>query len=241
MRVRRAIPWIASFSVHAALVIAAARILSVSPPVSLPPPAVEVQLVAQPGGSARGAAQRGANVARAAAPRATPRRALPTSTRVLPQRRTSGTRGVLRCHAAPALDVAPFGGQQGDGGEATLPSTQDVLSDLAATAPPADAAASVGEGGSIGWQGTPRTLIRRRDPQFPVLLSAAGQEVELQATITVAPSGVVTRVEITRSSGYTDVDASVEAALRDYLFSRVNGRLDAVGTVRFRFRLEKLD
>jgi len=51
----------------------------------------------------------------------------------------------------------------------------------------------------------------------------------------------VIRVEITRSSGYIEIDASVEAALRDYLFSRVDGRENAIGTVRFRFRLEKQD
>ncbi len=43
------------------------------------------------------------------------------------------------------------------------------------------------------------------------------------------------------SSGYIEIDASVEAALRDYLFSRVDGRVDSTGTVKFRFRLEKQD
>ena len=77
--------------------------------------------------------------------------------------------------------------------------------------------------------------------QAPSNLGASGQEVEGQARITVSPAGAVTRVEITRSSGYIELDASVEAALRDYLFSRVDGRKDSVGTVTFRFRLEKKD
>jgi TonB family protein len=94
---------------------------------------------------------------------------------------------------------------------------------------------------AIAWEGTPRKIIRRRDPQFPSILSASGQEVECEAQVTVAPSGGVSRVEITKSSGYIEIDASVEAALRDYLFSRVDGRKDAVGTIRFRFRLEKRD
>jgi TonB family protein len=84
-------------------------------------------------------------------------------------------------------------------------------------------------------------LLRSPEPRFPRILSASGQEVEGEARITVAPSGAVVRVEITRSTGYIEVDASVEAALRDYLFSRVDGRGDALGTVRFRFRLEKID
>ena len=92
-----------------------------------------------------------------------------------------------------------------------------------------------------GWQGLPRKLVRKRNPEFPALLSSLGQEVEGEARITVAPSGIVTRVEITRSSGYIEIDASVEAALRDYLFSRVDGRVDTIGTVAFRFRLEKQD
>jgi TonB family protein len=65
--------------------------------------------------------------------------------------------------------------------------------------------------------------------------------VECEALITVAPSGVVTHVDITKSSGYTEIDASVEAALREYLFSRGDGRADTVGTVKFHFRLERLD
>jgi len=96
-------------------------------------------------------------------------------------------------------------------------------------------------GERIGWEGSSRKLIRWRDAACPAQLSAAGQEVECEARITVAASGVVTLVEITRSSGYIEIDASVEAALRDYLFSRANERKDTVGTIRFRFRLERQD
>ena len=93
---------------------------------------------------------------------------------------------------------------------------------------------------AIGWEGAPRAVVRRIYPRFPSVLSASGQEVEGEARITVDSSGSVVRVEITRSTGYIEVDASVEAALRDYLFSRVDGKGDALGTVRFRFRLEKM-
>jgi TonB family protein len=96
-------------------------------------------------------------------------------------------------------------------------------------------------GESIGWEGSARTLIRTCDPAFPAQLSAAGQEVECEARITVAASGVVTRVEITRSSGYIEIDASVEAALHDCLFSRTHERKDTVGKIMFRFRLERQD
>ena len=106
---------------------------------------------------------------------------------------------------------------------------------------PRDTAALSGAGGQIGWEDAPRSLIRKRDPAFPAWLGALGQEVECVARIVVAPSGGVTRVEIMRSSGYTEIDAGVEAALRDYLFSRADGSKETVGTVTFRFRLEKLD
>jgi len=59
--------------------------------------------------------------------------------------------------------------------------------------------------------------------------------------VTVSPAGAVTRVEITGSSGYTEIDARVEAALREFLFSREEGGNDAVGTITFRYRLEKRD
>jgi len=49
------------------------------------------------------------------------------------------------------------------------------------------------------------------------------------------------RLEIIKSSGYTDNDAGVEAVLRTFLFSQVGGRKDEVSTVTYRFRLEKQD
>jgi len=48
-------------------------------------------------------------------------------------------------------------------------------------------------------------------------------------------------MEIAKGSRYTEIDACVEAALREFLFSQVDGRKDTAGTIVFRFRLEKLD
>jgi TonB family protein len=132
------------------------------------------------------------------------------------------------------------------------PSASEVLGDIAASGPvtvPARTSPSpVGPatvtdatGLRVAFSGSGRSVIRKSVPVFPSVLSAAGQEVEGEARITVSPSGSVTRVEITKSSGYTEIDASVEAALFNYLFSRVDGRVDSVGTVTFRFRLEKQD
>ena len=67
-----------------------------------------------------------------------------------------------------------------------------------------------------------------------------GREVEWEARIEVKASGMVACVEIAGSSGYIEIDASVEAAIRDCFFG-VNERKDTVGTTRFRFRLERQD
>ncbi len=93
----------------------------------------------------------------------------------------------------------------------------------------------------IGWEGAPRSLLKRPPILFPKVLGEEGLEAECEATITVSPFGTVIYVEITRSSGYTEIDASVESALRGYLFTRDYGfdRKNAVGNVRIRFRLEK--
>jgi TonB family protein len=133
-----------------------------------------------------------------------------------------------------------------------FPRPQDILGDIPGSDESAQArpqsSGSIEPSGNpasqaerIGWNGQGRKLIRRRDPGFPQSLSASGQEVECEARIIVAPNGNVVHVEITKSSGYTEVDASVESALRDYLFSRGETRKEAVGTIRFRFRLEKRD
>ena len=140
--------------------------------------------------------------------------------------------------ALPIQDTGPVS----ESGVPSVPSARDVLADMPST----DRSISPVAGGSpngtqVSWEGMARKLIRKRNPEFPSILSADGQEVEGEAKISVAPSGMVTRVEITRSSGYIEIDASVEAALRDYLYSRVDGRIDTVGTVHFRFRLEKQD
>jgi hypothetical protein len=51
----------------------------------------------------------------------------------------------------------------------------------------------------------------------------------------------IMRLEIIKRSGYTDIDAGVEPALRALLFSQADGRKDEVATMTYRFRLEKQD
>ena len=249
MELRKALPWIMSVALHAALLPFA--FYSSRNPLPLPPGArrIEIALEEEPGDASRrgsagadGPVSVGATAGGAAAgvPFPAPRStagigiALPA-----PQDGRSGLG--LRSSPSPQPAASP------PAAEAAFPSAQDVLAGLPGGSGSAQAAGgdAGGDAGApaaqIGWESTPRKLIRRRDPSFPPVLSAAGQEVECEARITVAPAGNVVRVEITLSSGYIEIDASVEAALRDYIFSRVDGRTDAVGTVRFHFRLEKRD
>jgi TonB family protein len=91
----------------------------------------------------------------------------------------------------------------------------------------------------LGWEGPGRTLLRRVEPRFPDRFSVSGVEADCEARIVVSPGGNVVRVEITRSSGYIEIDRNVEAALRQFLFSRADSGSDATGMVRFRFRLDR--
>jgi TonB family protein len=104
-------------------------------------------------------------------------------------------------------------------------------------------AGTPGMSAEIGWENASRSVVRRGTLSFPRVLSALGQEAECEARITVTPLGMVSNVEITRSSGYTEIDASVETALRGYVFTRDYGleKKNAIGIVKFRFRLERLD
>lgn len=241
MEARRAFPWVVSLMLHAGILLVPVGILLAPVPKTAGAlGGVDVAIVASVGPGAE-AAEAGASAMAAEIVR-------------LP--RPGIQPGKLTMAALPKVSsdlpngVSPVEGLGSAASDNSLfqPAAQDVLADVAAvslTSPQTTAAAAPegaqSPGTRIGWEGAPRKLIRKRDPQFPNVLSATGQEIEGEARITVAPSGVVTRVDITRSSGYTEIDASVEAALRDYLFSRVDGQVDAVGTVRFRFRLEKQD
>ncbi len=257
---RRALPWLVSAGAHVAALGTLGILLALSPP-----PAghrVEISLVGGSGAGggvlnarsgARGpAASKAPSLpSRASARSAAPTAAVGAVAAAASGRQPSGSGAAVSSSPVPySMDAS----RTMDTGVA--PSASDVLNDTeSATAGAQDAVGGSGgrqadSGGAPGiqaggpewgWQGLPRKLLRKRNPEFPAILSALGQEVEGEARITVAPSGTVTRVEITRSSGYIEIDASVEAALRDYLFSRVDGRVDSTGTVKFRFRLEKQD
>jgi hypothetical protein len=231
---RALIPWLTSLLVHAGVLLVPLGLFLI-PAQERPLPSVELTFTAaRPGAFA---ARPGASAARSVQPRAG----------AVGARAVGVDPSAASLPSSPAFRTVPTL----TGKSSTDESSGDTASADQAVKDAADGASNgtqeVGQAGqttagtSIGWAGAPRTVIRRASPVFPSVLSAVGQEVEGEARITVNPSGSVTRVEITRTTGYIEIDASVALALRDYLFSRVDSRVDALGTVKFRFRLEKTD
>lgn len=91
------------------------------------------------------------------------------------------------------------------------------------------------------WSGGGRRLLRQGSLSFPEILVREGQEVDVEASFLVSPDGRVTKVEITRSSGYILVDRAIERVLTEYLFEGSPEGEEETGLIRFRFRLERPD
>lgn len=131
-------------------------------------------------------------------------------------------------------------------GSLQMPSPDDVLAQITSEISRggvmaiARMSSSLGDS-EIGWLGMvrKRKVLKRKAPVFPETLQAEGQEVDVGAKIAVSPAGHVTTVHITRSSGYAEVDNSVERALRGYLFEKSQNDDNDIGVVTFHFRLEK--
>jgi len=105
-------------------------------------------------------------------------------------------------------------------------------------------AAAEAEGGyrqetALEWKGRQRQLLRGLELKFPELLAEKGLEVDVEAAFAVAPSGQVTRVEITRSSGFASVDRSVEQAMYNTLFEVSSGQEEDQGRISLHFLLER--
>jgi outer membrane biosynthesis protein TonB len=222
---RRALPWLVSIGSHLAGLTVVGILLAHPTGLALAP-RVDITFAGAPG-TGRGALQSG-RAAMAGVPLPTP----------APARVSAGTADQAPRPSGQAADAIPLPGSTSADDAVPAPTAGDVLADVASMSPAATGSPS---GAVVGWEGVQRRLIRYRNPEFPTVLSAIGQEVECEFRISISPSGIVTRVEITRSSGYIEIDASVEAALRDRLYSRVDGTLDKAETVHFRFRLEKQD
>ncbi|OHD72284.1 MAG: hypothetical protein A2V99_13775 [Spirochaetes bacterium RBG_16_67_19] len=151
-------------------------------------------------------------------PEATGAAALPTPAQAL-----GALGGKEREQAATPEQPAP--------GEQAAPREEPVIGDIAPQTagymPPA----------ALEWKTGGRSLLLQPRLRFPELLLEKGLEVDVEAAFIVAPSGQVTSVVITRSSGFASVDREVEQALRDALFAE-SSQEDS-GRIQFRFRLER--
>jgi TonB family protein len=127
------------------------------------------------------------------------------------------------------------------------PDLEEILAEVPAAVPSAEAAENAEQArqhgtlasGALEWRGRERKVLKSVRPEFPAVLLQEGQEVDVEAAFAVAPSGQVTEVEITRSSGYAVVDSSVERALLNYLFEPSDGDEADTGKIRFSYRLER--
>ncbi|GAH29547.1 unnamed protein product [marine sediment metagenome] len=130
-------------------------------------------------------------------------------------------------------------------GKVPIASSEDIFAQVMAEIGKDDiqkpAESGITQPDELEWKGKERKLIKKPDPQFPDILLQEGQEVDVKALFTVAPTGQVIRVEIIQSSGYTMVDRAVERALFDYFFEESHSDTNDFGAIQFHFRLERLD
>ena len=64
-----------------------------------------------------------------------------------------------------------------------------------------------------------RKVIRTSEPVFPSWAERVGAEGEVELRFWVSPEGMVTSVEVVKTSGYPDFDSKAINALKKYLFS----------------------
>lgn len=114
---------------------------------------------------------------------------------------------------------------------ATSPSVVDAASEAAATEPMM----------RVEWSGKPRPWVRKPELKYPAILGSTGLEADGVARVTVSPLGAVVDVEITRSSGYTDIDVDVQRALRQSFVARIEGKQNQTFMVYFSFPQRRPD
>jgi TonB family protein len=230
MTLRRAIPWIVSLLAHAGLVL-------------LIPLGADLRVMQKP------VAERRVVLQLDEAPPETPTASAPAA----PSINASSLQMPESLPLPPAAALDPVAEELRSASARIVtvpggtPSAQEVLAALPPPPAPLSTAAARADAAAaepalrIGWTGPARTVVRSVNPRFPAILSERGQEAEVVARITVTPLGAVVDVEITRSSGYIEIDAAVETALRQWIFSRSEGKQNALGTVSYRFPLERRD
>lgn len=87
---------------------------------------------------------------------------------------------------------------------------------------------------------TRRKLIRKVFPKYPVWAEEKGVEGEVDLKFWVSPEGMVSSVELIKTSGYPDLDSRAMEALKKYLFSPLGKdeeQKDQWGTITIKYTL----
>jgi len=88
---------------------------------------------------------------------------------------------------------------------------------------------------SLLWdteEGKDRKLLSDPEPLLPRRVQEDGLTLTMELKITVEPSGIVSKVTTSRSSGYADVDAAVLAAVRRWRFSPAETTRVMTGSIK---------
>jgi protein TonB len=86
-----------------------------------------------------------------------------------------------------------------------------------------------------------RKLIRKVYPKYPSWAEEKGVEGEVDLKFWVSPEGMVTSVELIRTSGYPDLDSKAMEAIKKYLFSPLGKEEDQEeqwGTITIKYTLK---
>ncbi|MFW6134102.1 MAG: TonB family protein [Elusimicrobiota bacterium] len=86
-----------------------------------------------------------------------------------------------------------------------------------------------------------RKVLRRVYPRYPKWAEEQGVEGKVQLKFWVSPEGMVTSVELERTSGYPDLDSRAMEAVKKYLFSPLESEEEQEkqwGTITIKYTLK---
>ena len=94
--------------------------------------------------------------------------------------------------------------------------------------------------GQISWEGAEagkgRTLVYSVSPKLPARVSAQGLSLSVTVSFTLLSDGLIGSAVVQHSSGYTDVDAAVLAAIRRWRFTPAEGATPVRGFIPYIIR-----
>jgi len=86
-----------------------------------------------------------------------------------------------------------------------------------------------------------RGIVRRVYPKYPRWAEEAGVSGEVLLKFWVLPDGLVNRVEVTQTTGYSDLDEIASQAMKKWLFEPLSPQEKQIvqwGTITLKFKLE---